>query len=222
MTKQITGNSGSGTIDGPRKNKMESVEDCLELMEHLSCCGSVKCDVRGCLKMKKALVHARECKRKGQCSLCKQVIRICVLHARNCMATNCKVYFCGLIRMRLSHKQEASKNHDNRRVKKQAGESLKTGLCSVVQNVGSKPTKITNDGLQNHLIHLPRSFSVVHVGPANHGNLMPMRRSNSLNQGQLTPPEVIGSQLIQAIGTQNEPFSKDLASKYEKMDISKH
>lgn len=197
MTKEISGNSEVGKVVEPRRNKMETVEDCLELMEHIACCGSVNCNVRGCLRMKKALQHAKDCKRKGQCSLCKQVIRICVLHARNCAVTNCKIYYCGTIRIRLSMRQEMLRNQKNGTVKTQ----------DTTAQLGAIP--------------LQRSTSVGAAAKStvNRAMWVQVQRSNSFHSSDATTPENIGSGLLHAIGTQGDP-RRELALRYEQMDIT--
>ena len=223
MTKEVQGSGSAGKIYGSRSSRMESVEDCLGLMDHLSRCESSRCSVPSCSRLKAAIKHAKDCKRKGQCALCKQVIRICVLHAKNCLVTNCKVHFCGMIRLRLSVRQEALKNQGNKLRKDQ-----KRQMVNMVTTVGHQPEphKPVDEevGFRYDMVPLQRSFSLFNVKPANTaGRSMDMQRSTSYNDQQ-SVPEIIGSGLIQAIGTPNGTMSssKNLATTYEKMDIANY
>lgn len=201
---------------------METVDDCLELMQHLSDCESSKCDVRGCLKIKKALRHAKECKRKGQCYNCKQMLRICVLHARNCVATNCKIYLCGMIRMRISVRQEALRNKTNR----PKIERTETAAACAEMTGQIRPhltTDGSNESDENCSIGLQRSASC--SDPSyNRDVWMQMQRCNSINVAKADSPEIVRSGLLQGIDRHREALirNKDLAAIYEKMDISQN
>ena len=221
MTKEASMNHRVSRINGPRNNRMESVQDCLGLMEHLSSCDSVRCGVRSCFRLKKAVQHAKECKRKGQCTLCKQVIRICVLHAKNCLVTNCKVYFCGMIRMRLSLRQEVSKSQGS---KVNKGQERRPLTVSTIGH-GVQPPSDTSKDVRLHcdMSPLQRSFSVFTTNSVNNANMiMELQRSTSYDQ--ISTPEIIGSGLLQDIGTQGgaSSSSNDLVSTYEKMDITNY
>lgn len=224
MTKEASlNNRAAGKINGPRNNKMESVEDCLGLMEHLSSCESARCGMRSCFRMKKAIQHAKECKRKGKCSLCKQVIRICVLHAKNCMVTNCKVYFCGMIRIRLSLREETLKNQGKNLGRGNESQSLS------VATVGHGAQHSTVDGrgvgLSYDIAPLQRSFSVFSVRSVDSAcKTMEVQRATSYNEGDNSVPEIIGSGLLQAIAPQSGATTNNtnLVPTYEKMDIANY
>ena len=223
MTKEVQWNGTAGKTGGHNKSRMESVEDCLGLMDHLSRCETSRCGVPSCSRLKAAIKHAKDCKRKGQCALCKQVIRICVLHAKNCLVTNCKVHFCGMIRLRLSVRQEALKNQGNRLRKDQ-----KRQMVNMVTTVGhgAQPQKPVDEevGLRYDMVPLQRSFSLFNVKPANNAGISKdMQRSTSYNDQQ-SVPEIIGSGLIQAIGIPNGTVNsgRSLAPTYEKMDITNY
>uniref|UniRef100_A0A914C4S3 histone acetyltransferase n=1 Tax=Acrobeloides nanus TaxID=290746 RepID=A0A914C4S3_9BILA len=55
-----------------------------------------------CLKMKKILAHCILCSRRQNCPVCKQVIAVSCLHAKDCTANDCKVPFCAHLRNRLA------------------------------------------------------------------------------------------------------------------------
>ena len=219
MTKEASLNyRATGKFNGVRSNRMESVEDCLGLMEHVSSCDSARCGVRSCFRMKKAIQHVKECKRKGQCSLCKQVIRICVLHAKSCTVTNCRVYFCGMIRIRLSLRQETSKNQGKNASK--GKESPPMSVATVGHDAQPSTVDGKGIGLSYDMVPLQRSFSVFSVRSVDSAcKVMEVQRATSYNEGENSVPEIIGSGLLQVIGTQSGP-SANLVPTNENMDIA--
>ena len=57
--------------------------------------------------MKKVINHAKGCNRKNNndCSICKQLIALCLYHANSCTRAQCRVPYCRRIKNRLQQQQ---------------------------------------------------------------------------------------------------------------------
>eukprot|EP00795_Rhopilema_esculentum_P013689 gene13689-4596_t len=225
MTGHLTGQVG-GHVPNVHRKKIETVEDCMQLMQHISFCESSACTVKGCQRMKKVLWHAKNCKRKMQCKLCRQVIRICVLHARACLTPNCKVVFCSMIRARMVQRQRSLATG----AATQTSSSQLNEITHNMVNAASQTTHQTRNFFfqpQQNLPPMQRSFSAG-PEPIATANLVLISRSTSLNTNDCIAPETVGSEgglfltenpVLNA--RQGFRFEKDLSVKYSRMDISK-
>ena len=95
------------TTESVQKAGSQSIERCIQDLEHYTYCEDKTCSSRGCMKMKKVLHHAKGCKRKNNndCSICKQLITLCWYHAKSCTIAQCQVPYCCHIRNRLEQQQ---------------------------------------------------------------------------------------------------------------------
>ena len=74
---------------------------------HAYKCKDANCPSPSCMKMKRAVLHNRQCKRKanGNCPLCKQLMALCCYHAKVCQDINCPVHFCPKIKQKYKQLQ---------------------------------------------------------------------------------------------------------------------
>eukprot|EP00794_Sanderia_malayensis_P006812 gene6812-7581_t len=99
-----TGNKSKVT---EQEQRSQSIQRCIQSLEHSTYCNDSNCQLQICLKMKKVVAHARQCKRKtnGGCPICKQLIALCCFHAKHCTKSNCLVPYCSHIKQKLKQQQ---------------------------------------------------------------------------------------------------------------------
>lgn len=79
------------TSENSSLTESQKVEHLVSIIIHASSCPDNECQVSKCLKMKKILAHCILCSRRQNCPVCKQVIAVSCLHAKDCTANDCKV-----------------------------------------------------------------------------------------------------------------------------------
>lgn len=69
---------------------------------HASKCADQNCALESCAKMKRAIEHPKDCSRRPMegCPLCKQLIGLCLFHAKHCNEVDCEATFCSLVKRR--------------------------------------------------------------------------------------------------------------------------
>ncbi|CAG0891728.1 unnamed protein product [Darwinula stevensoni] len=87
------------------------IKRCMQTLVHACQCRDANCCLPSCLKMRRALAHAKGCKKKvnNGCQICKQMITLCCYHAKNCQEKDCRVPFCNNIKHKLKQQQPAAR-----------------------------------------------------------------------------------------------------------------
>ena len=90
-----------------KEQRRQSIQRCIQSLEHATYCDDHSCQLHICLKIKKVSAHAKQCKGKtnGGCTVCKQFIALCCYHAKHCNKTNCMVPYCSHIKQKLRKQQ---------------------------------------------------------------------------------------------------------------------
>ena len=69
-----------------------------QALAHAAQCRNVHCRAPNCSRMRTYVSHMRNCERKGVCITCRQLMPLCVNHARSCTESRCAVPYCQKIR----------------------------------------------------------------------------------------------------------------------------
>ncbi|CAG0896189.1 unnamed protein product [Cyprideis torosa] len=87
--------------------KKVSIQRCIESLVHACQCRDANCRLPACQRMKKIVLHMRNCNRRtnGGCPICKQLIALCCYHAKHCMTNRCPVPFCMSIKQKCRQQQ---------------------------------------------------------------------------------------------------------------------
>lgn len=93
--------------------RRQSIERCIKSLEHATYCDDKQCQIQSCIKMKKVVSHAKNCKRKNNqgCPICRQLIALCCFHAKSCSKPHCSVPYCHPIKAKLQQQQLQQKLH---------------------------------------------------------------------------------------------------------------
>lgn len=84
-----------------------SIQRCIQSLVHGCQCRDANCRLPSCQRMKRVVMHTKNCKRKtnGGCPICKQLIALCCYHAKHCQETKCLVPFCSNIKHKIKQQQ---------------------------------------------------------------------------------------------------------------------
>ncbi|CAL1280153.1 unnamed protein product [Larinioides sclopetarius] len=80
----------------PQESRRLAIQRCIQSLEHACQCRDANCRLPSCQKMKRIVLHAKGCTRKGTntCAICKQLIALNYYHAKTCQEAKCPVPFC--------------------------------------------------------------------------------------------------------------------------------
>lgn len=110
----------SGSVSGDGDSKSTTMAEArrqtyAQLLAHTCHCRNANCNRPGCLRMQGLVSHMRGCDRKQKgCQTCRQMLLLCIQHARSCTEARCPVPFCPKIR----------ENQERRRLEQQFQQQL--------------------------------------------------------------------------------------------------
>ena len=85
------------------------IQRCIETVAHAAACtqGAACPRQPECRKMMDVLRHARACTKRTTCTVCQQLMALCVTHARACTVDSsvCRVPFCAELRRHIERRQ---------------------------------------------------------------------------------------------------------------------
>jgi len=124
------------------------IQRCIETVAHAAACtlGAACPRQPECGKMMDVLRHARACTLRTSCTVCQQLMALCVTHARACTVDSlaCHVPFCAELRRHMERRQAVQRHQqhqmDDRR------RALMTGLAPVSDEftLTNGTTEVTN------------------------------------------------------------------------------
>ena len=148
-----------GTVD--RKSSLLS---CITALIHANQCRDANCRLSTCLQMKRVLAHLRACPKRssGACSLCKQLISMCCLHAKTCTSEQCSVPLCAQLKDRFRQQQIQKRRQQNKSLQRRT--NLTRGATIAETSVASSTCHPqyggqANTSIQSNTTDLPSSVS---------------------------------------------------------------
>ncbi|XP_011880020.1 PREDICTED: SH3 domain-containing RING finger protein 3-like [Vollenhovia emeryi] len=80
----------------------------IQFFEHGSLCRDVNCCSPNCQRVKGVLRHTKNCNKRPRynCPKCKQLIKLCCYHAKDCQETRCLVPLCSDIKPKIRQLQQ--------------------------------------------------------------------------------------------------------------------
>ena len=88
----------------PREGSI--LEECLSSLLHSCRCSG--CPSQVCMRIRKVIRHARECRRRDSCLMCRNLIRLSLDHARRCERDRCPVPFCFALKRDLRKREDTN------------------------------------------------------------------------------------------------------------------
>ncbi len=91
------------------------IELYLNTFMHAVNCRNANCTFAKCMQFKRVVQHSKQCQKfkNSQCEFCRQLIALCIYHAKSCKDDMCQVPLCSSIKIKL--KQQKALNHQAER-----------------------------------------------------------------------------------------------------------
>lgn len=111
-----------------RRARKHSLQLFLQALVHASSCDSSDCGQAPCKKMKELLTHRLNCKIRvrGGCEVCRRVLCLVQMHARNCSLKQCRVPHCDDLKAHIAQQKAQAEANARRRIEQQKQEQSKT------------------------------------------------------------------------------------------------
>lgn len=118
-----TQDTGGDLKSGQADTRTENIQKCIHSLVHACSCRDTTCRRMSCHKMKRVVMHAKQCRRRhdAQCAVCKQLIALCCYHAKSCNEPDCEVPFCNNIRQKLREQTQARRRQADYMMRRRMG-----------------------------------------------------------------------------------------------------
>jgi E1A/CREB-binding protein len=90
----------------------------LNTFMHAVHCRNANCTVVKCIQFKRVVQHSRQCQKykNSQCDFCRQLLALCIYHAKSCKDDHCQVPFCSSIKLKLKQQKAFNSQAERRRM----------------------------------------------------------------------------------------------------------
>jgi E1A/CREB-binding protein len=104
------GQAKSGAASGggeQQKTPKPYIELYLATFMHAVNCRNANCTFAKCMQFKRVVQHSKQCQKfkNSQCEFCRQLIALCIYHAKSCKDDMCQVPLCGSIKIKLKQQK---------------------------------------------------------------------------------------------------------------------
>ncbi|CAK8683675.1 unnamed protein product [Clavelina lepadiformis] len=170
------GAAGNGSRPDMRR---QSVQRCISSLVHACQCRNANCSSPACARMKKVVSHAKTCKRKtnGACPICKQLIALCLYHAKFCQEAKCPVPFCFNLKNKIKQQESQHRRQQSLMMRRRMANMNMMSSNAVSSqggpNTPGKPNTPAQPGTpqQEQQPATPKSNHI--VGPGTPGSVQP-------------------------------------------------
>ena len=113
-----SGESKLASTSANAKPPKHSIETYLKAFMHAVYCRNANCTFLKCMQFKRVVQHSKNCQKfkNSQCEFCKQMIALCIYHAKNCKENMCQVPFCSTIKIKLKQQKAYNTTLERRRM----------------------------------------------------------------------------------------------------------
>ena len=97
----------AATIEPPKPY----IELYLNTFMHAVNCRNANCTFAKCMQFKRVVQHSKQCQilKNSQCEFCRQLIALCIYHAKSCKDDMCQVPLCSSIKIKLKQQDERAR-----------------------------------------------------------------------------------------------------------------
>jgi E1A/CREB-binding protein len=122
-SQQNSQNASDSKSNDPNKNAGQKppkphIEMYLNTFMHAVHCRNANCTYAKCMQFKRVVAHSRQCQKfkNSQCDFCRQLVALCIYHAKTCKDDHCQVPFCGNIKIKLKQQKAFNSQAERRRM----------------------------------------------------------------------------------------------------------
>ena len=104
--------------DGCQTSSSPNLQVYLNAFMHAVYCHKDNCIYPKCLQFKRVIAHSKQCQKykNSQCEFCRQLLALCIYHAKSCKNEQCQVPFCASIKIKLKQKKAFNSQAERRRM----------------------------------------------------------------------------------------------------------
>jgi len=166
------------------KPQKAHIEIYLKTFMHAINCRNANCTYAKCSQFKRIVQHSKQCPKikNSQCDFCRQLLALCIYHAKSCKEDQCTVPFCCQIKLKLKQ-QKAFNSQAERRRMIMMNKTLRQSA-----NVNLNADSPKEDNASNAMTN----------GPVNHNQMVS-------NQNQMMMNPSGQQQIIHSMSTNNMP-----------------
>ena len=119
--KSEASKAGTGQ-DDPNKQGQKPPKPHLEMylntFMHAVHCRNANCNYPKCIQFKRVVTHSKQCTKykNSQCDFCRQLLALCIYHAKTCKDDHCQVPFCASIKLKLKQQKAFNSQAERRRM----------------------------------------------------------------------------------------------------------
>jgi len=115
--RKYNADTESCTATKPSDATSDVIQRCIEMVAHAAACSlGMNCPRQPeCKKMMDVLRHVRACTLRTSCTICQQLMALCVTHARACTVDSsaCHVPFCAELRRHIKRQQTLQRHQQH-------------------------------------------------------------------------------------------------------------
>ena len=110
--------SKSNDAKANQKTPKPHIEMYLNTFMHAVHCRNANCTFVKCIQFKRVVQHSRQCQKykNSQCDFCRQLLALCIYHAKSCKDDHCQVPFCSSIKLKLKQQKAFNSQAERRRM----------------------------------------------------------------------------------------------------------
>ena len=110
--------SKSNDSKANQKTPKPHIEMYLNTFMHAVHCRNANCTFVKCIQFKRVVQHSRQCQKykNSQCDFCRQLLALCIYHAKSCKDDHCQVPFCSSIKLKLKQQKAFNSQAERRRM----------------------------------------------------------------------------------------------------------
>ena len=116
--KQSDSKQSDSKASAQQKAPKPYIEAYLNTFMHAVNCRNANCTFVKCTQFKRVVQHSKQCQKfkNNQCDFCRQLITLCIYHAKSCKDDLCQVPLCGSIKIKLKQQKALNSQAERRRM----------------------------------------------------------------------------------------------------------
>ena len=187
-SQAASGGTNDNKQNDPNKQNQKPpkphIEMYLNTFMHAVHCRNANCTFAKCMQFKRVVAHSRACTKfkNSQCDFCRQLVALCIYHAKTCKDDHCQVPFCGNIKIKLKQQKAFNSQAERRRMLMMNKTFRAAAAQANAMNNNNNPSSpnATNGNEEANI-----------QGPNNNNtqNLTPSSSASQLSQVQMHPQQ---------------------------------
>ena len=166
--------AGAAAGAGAAQPNKPPIEAYLKTFLHSVHCRNANCTFAKCMQFKRVIAHSKQCQKYklNQCDYCRQLIALCIYHAKTCKDDPCLVPYCSNIKQRLKQQKALNSQAERRRMmmmnktlRNSANHNSSSANLSAMQQRTEQPDSPADDGKQSlfhyYYTHISHYYSFI-------------------------------------------------------------